>query len=74
LARGRAPSPLIGIAGYAGWGPSQLEDEILAGAWLPTDIDASLVFDLEGPETWLAAYERAGTSAIAFTSRVVGSA
>lgn len=74
MAKGRAPSPLIGVAGYAGWGPSQLEDEIRSGAWLPMDIDASLLFDLEGPDTWLAAYERAGTSAIAFTSRVVGSA
>lgn len=74
LARGRAPSPLIGIAGYAGWGPSQLEDEIRSGAWLPTDIDPSLLFELEGQGSWLAAYERAGTSAIAFTSRVVGSA
>jgi putative transcriptional regulator len=74
LALGRAPEPLIGIAGYAGWGPDQLEEEIRSGAWLPTDIDPSLVFELSGPDSWLAAYERAGTSAIAFTSRVVGSA
>lgn len=74
LALGRAPEQLVGVAGYAGWGPSQLEEEIRAGAWLPTAIDASLVFDLSGPDSWLAAYERAGTSAIAFTSRVVGSA
>jgi putative transcriptional regulator len=74
LATGRAPEPLLGIAGYAGWGPHQLEEEIRAGAWLPTKIDPSLVFDLTGPNCWLAAYERAGTSAIAFTSRVVGSA
>lgn len=74
LARGRAPYPILGIAGYAGWGSSQLEDEIRAGAWLPTAIDASLVFELAGADAWLRAYEKAGTSAIAFTTRVVGSA
>lgn len=74
MALGRAPEPLIGIAGYAGWGPFQLEEEIRSGAWLPTAIDASLVFGAGGSDSWLAAYERAGTSAIAFTSRVVGSA
>jgi putative transcriptional regulator len=72
LARGRAPTPLLGVAGYAGWGPSQLEDEIRAGAWLPTDVEASWIFGVQSSDVWLAAYERAGTSAIAFTSRVVG--
>jgi putative transcriptional regulator len=74
LARGDAPAPLLGVAGYAGWGPSQLEEEIRQGAWLPMDVHASLLFDADPARVWLGAYERSGTSAIAFTSRVVGSA
>jgi putative transcriptional regulator len=74
LASGSAPSPIVGVAGYAGWGPKQLENEIRQGAWLPTDADSSLLFDCEPSELWLRSYERVGTSAIAFSTRVVGSA
>jgi len=74
LVEGTAPEPILGVAGYAGWGPSQLEDEILSGSWLPTDAAASLLFEVPAEDIWLRAYERIGTSAIAFTSRIVGSA
>lgn len=74
MAKGSAPTPLVGVAGYAGWGPSQLENEIRQGAWLPTDVYSSLVFGSDPSGMWLGAYERSGTSAIAFSTRVVGSA
>ena len=71
---GEVPESLMALVGYAGWAPGQLENEIRAGAWLPTDLEASLVFDVPKAELWQAAYERAGTTPIAFTSRTVGSA
>lgn len=74
VAEGKMPPSLFGLVGYAGWAPSQLEDEIRAGAWLPTDVDASLVFDISRDELWTKAYERIGASALAFTTRTVGSA
>lgn len=74
MARGEAPEPMMGVAGYAGWGPSQLENEIRIGSWLPSDADARLLFGTDAESVWLRAYERLGTSAIAFASRVVGSA
>ena len=74
LAEGRAPKSLIGLLGYAGWAPSQLENEIRAGAWLPTDADASLVFDVDRADVWTRAYQRMGTTPFAFTARSVGSA
>jgi putative transcriptional regulator len=70
----RASRSVIGLIGYAGWAPSQLEEEIRAGAWLPTDVEASLVFDVPREQIWQRAYERIGTSPIAFTGRTVGSA
>lgn len=74
IAQGRCPDSLIGLLGYAGWAPSQLENEIRVGAWLPTDADASLLFDVPRGEVWQRAYERVGTTPMAFTTRTVGSA
>lgn len=40
------------FAGYAGWAPGQLEDEILQGAWFPIDARASDVFTREPDQLW----------------------
>jgi putative transcriptional regulator len=72
--QGRAPKSLRGVIGFAGWEPSQLEREIGRGSWLPMDAQASLVFDVSLDEMWAQAYQRAGTSPMAFTTRVVGQA
>ncbi|MCC6668840.1 MAG: YqgE/AlgH family protein [Polyangiaceae bacterium] len=74
VAKGHAPGSLMGLIGYAGWAPDQLENEIRAGAWLPVDLDPAVVFDVENADVWTQAYRRAGTSPIAFTTRTVGSA
>ncbi|MEM8872834.1 MAG: YqgE/AlgH family protein [Planctomycetota bacterium] len=39
------------IAGYAGWGPAQLEDEVSEDAWLIADAKADDVFR-EPPDLW----------------------
>jgi putative transcriptional regulator len=65
---------LLGLAGYAGWAPHQLEEEIRRGAWLPTDVEASMVFDSPREDLWQLAYERLGMPPMAFTTRTVGSA
>jgi putative transcriptional regulator len=74
IAAGRSPKSLVGLAGYAGWAPSQLENEIRSGAWLPTDVEPNIVFDVPRERVWQRAYERIGASPMAFTSRTVGSA
>jgi putative transcriptional regulator len=74
IAATKTPEGLFAIVGYAGWAPSQLEDEIRAGAWLPTDVVPSLVFGEPREGTWQRAYEQIGASPISFTSRTVGSA
>jgi putative transcriptional regulator len=74
IVEGSVPDDLMALVGYAGWAPEQLENEIRAGAWLPTDLEAPLVFDVPREKLWQAAYERVGTTPIAFTSRTVGSA
>ena len=74
IGQGRGPKGVMGLVGYAGWAPSQLENEIRHGSWLPTDADAAIVFDVPREQIWQRAYERMGTSPIAFTTRTVGSA
>lgn len=74
IAYGDSPKPIIGLAGYASWGPSQLEEEIRAGSWLPTDFEAVSLFDEDPSGMWLRAFQRLGLSAMAFTARIVGSA
>lgn len=74
LAEGEEVPELRAFAGYAGWAPGQLEDEIRAGGWLPGPIDHDLAFRTPLAEVWQRAFERLGTSPIAFTARTVGSA
>ena len=74
IANGQSSPSVMGLAGYAGWAPMQLENEIRAGAWLPTDVEASIVFDVSSADLWRKAYERIGATPMAFTSRTVGSA
>ena len=63
------------LLGYAGWSPSQLEDEVAQGVWLPADLDADLVFDGDSDGLWVRAYEQlAGIDPGAFTSTRGGSA
>lgn len=74
LAEGSSVPSLLALAGYAGWGPGQLEGEIHAGGWLPGPSFSSLIFSTPREETWTRAYESLGTTPIAFTTRTIGSA
>jgi len=40
------------FAGYAGWGPGQLEDELRRDAWLLHPASLSLVFDTDPEDLW----------------------
>jgi putative transcriptional regulator len=46
--------------GYAGWGPGQLEGEILAGAWLVFDAEPDDVFATQPRELWRDVLRRQG--------------
>lgn len=74
LAQGTSIPRLAGFAGYAGWAGGQLENEIRVGAWLPSEVDPTILFDVPVDQIWARSYERLGTTPIAFVSRIVGSA
>lgn len=74
LATGASAKSILAFAGYAGWAPSQLEDEIGQGAWLPTDLDLGVVFDVPRNQVWERAFALVGINPMSFASRTVGSA
>lgn len=48
------------IAGYAGWGPGQLDEEVAASAWLTGDVDLDIVFRTPAEDMWERAIRRLG--------------
>ena len=49
---GKGPSKSLVALGYAGWAPSQLEDEIARGAWVMVPENPALVFDDDRAKVW----------------------
>lgn len=48
------------LAGYAGWGPGQLDEELAESSWLIADVQPDLIFDIEPPLMWETAIRRLG--------------
>jgi putative transcriptional regulator len=48
------------LAGYAGWGPGQLDEELAQSAWLMADVQIDLVFDVDPAAMWETAIRRLG--------------
>jgi putative transcriptional regulator len=56
----KPPPSLRVLLGYAGWGPGQLDRELVSGAWLTTDVTPALVFQTPLEEMWERALRRIG--------------
>jgi putative transcriptional regulator len=48
------------LAGYAGWGPGQLDAELAQSAWLMGRVDIDLIFDIDANAMWETAIRRLG--------------
>jgi putative transcriptional regulator len=48
------------LAGYAGWGPGQLDAELAQSAWLMGDVDLDIVFEVPAEAMWETAIRRLG--------------
>jgi len=67
LAMTPAPRARV-LAGYAGWGPGQLDDELAQSAWLLANIDLDLVFDIPATAMWETAIRRLGADPSTLTT------
>jgi putative transcriptional regulator len=52
LARGKGPESFILALGCAGWGPGQLESEIMSNAWLTCPVNEAILFDTQMEQRW----------------------
>ena len=60
MAAGKGPRKALFALGYAGWGPGQLEREILQNGWLHCEADPELVFDTADDNKWTRALAKIG--------------
>jgi putative transcriptional regulator len=60
IAAGKGPERYLVALGYAGWGEGQLEQEILANAWLNTPCSNNVLFDTPINMRWRAAAGQIG--------------
>lgn len=52
ISRGRGPENYLFLLGYAGWGPGQLESELVADGWLSLPSSESIIFDIDDENKW----------------------
>jgi putative transcriptional regulator len=60
VAMDRGPKSFIITLGCAGWGPGQLESEIIEDAWLTSPIFEEIIFDMPIEVRWEASLKKIG--------------
>ena len=48
------------LAGYAGWGPGQLDAELAESAWLIAPVELDLIFEIPSAVCWEMSMKRLG--------------
>jgi putative transcriptional regulator len=54
------PRRTVVLAGYAGWGPGQLDAELADSAWLIAPVELDLIFEIPSAVCWEMAMHRLG--------------
>lgn len=54
------PRRTVVLAGYAGWGPGQLDVELAESAWLIMPVELDLIFEIPPAAAWQMAIRRLG--------------
>jgi len=64
----RGPDHFMVVLGYAGWGPGQLEHELLENAWLSVPASPQLIFEVPVNERWRKAAIQIGIDPLQLSS------
>lgn len=54
------PRRTLVLAGYAGWGPGQLDEELAESSWLIMPVELDLIFEIPPAVAWETAIRRLG--------------
>jgi len=54
------PKRTVVLAGYAGWGPGQLDQELEQSSWLIMPVELDLIFEIPAAASWEMAIRRLG--------------
>lgn len=73
IAYSRGPENFLFLLGYAGWGPGQLERELLDDGWLTIPANDDIIFNTQDEDKWKAAAMQYGID-ISVYGDVVGRA
>jgi len=73
IAQGVGPEYYLFMLGYAGWGPGQLETELMDNGWLTVPGDFDVLFNTPDEYKWKLAADRFGVD-IAVFGDVIGNA
>jgi putative transcriptional regulator len=68
IARGAGPKRAFLALGYSGWGPGQLEDEIVRNGWLTAEATPELVFAADNAGKWGRALKSLGIDPLTLSS------
>lgn len=73
ISKGEGPKNYLFLLGYAGWGPGQLEIELMDNSWLTVPGDMHVLFDTPDDLKWKQAAHRFGIN-ISLFNNIVGNA
>ncbi|MFO8085103.1 MAG: YqgE/AlgH family protein [Desulfobacterales bacterium] len=60
IAMGKGPQNIMIALGCAGWGPGQLESELVQNAWLTGPVSDDIIFEIPEDDRWDAAVKKMG--------------
>ncbi len=52
ISKNQGPEKFLFLLGYAGWGPGQLESELVEDGWLTVPANDAIIFDTPDNEKW----------------------
>lgn len=70
ISLGKGPGEYLFILGYTGWGPGQLEAELVENGWLTLPARDDIIFSMDDSEKWKAAAMQFGIDIAVFEDQI----